>query len=94
MEYTNQLKDQEERAAKLEKATRPVAIEQIKMSSAMRVPTLERRLPLVERGNVLYRKPKIDLKAAAAALGNPNMSYKEIGSRTFDYYFVREVGEE
>jgi len=94
LEYTNQLKDQEERAARLEESTRPVPIGKIEMRSSMKVPQLERNAPRVERGNVLYRKPKTRLQAAAAALGNRNMSYKEIGSRTFEYYFEREVCED
>ena len=91
IEYTNARKDQEERVAELELSTRPVSIEQVGMSQVLKVPKLEPRK--VEMGNVLYRKRKARLKEAATALGNKNMSYKEVGSRTFEYYFTREVDE-
>ena len=94
LEYTNQLKDQEERAARLEKSTRSVPLEKIGMRETMKVPQLDPMPQKAAKGNVLYRKRKSRLKAAAAALGNPNMSYRQVGIRTFEYFFKREVHED
>ena len=92
LKYTNVRKDQEKRVEELEESTKPVPIEDVQPNEEMRVPQLE---PLTaEKGNVLYRKSKARLRAAAVALGNRNMSYKEVGSRTFEYHYKREVGED
>ena len=92
LKYTNVRKDQEDRVAELEASTTPIPIESVPQSDKMRVPELEP--PKVEKGNVLYRKRRTRLRKAAAALGNPNMSYKKIGSSTFEYYYEQEVGED
>ena len=92
LEYTNARKDHEKRVAELESTTQAVPIEQIEISEAMRVPKLDP--PKIQHGNVLYRKPKTRLRAAGAALGNRNMSYREVGSQTFEYYYEREVIED
>ena len=88
LEYTNARKDQEERLAQVERSTQPVLIEQIDLRSEMVLPKVDP--PRVRMGNVLYRKPKSELKKAAIALGNRNMTYKDIGSRTFEYYLRHE----
>ena len=90
IEYTNARKDQEERMAQVERSTRPVLIDDIKIRPRMKVPRVDPQ-PRITMGNVLYRKPRKELREAAAALGNINMSYKEIGTRTFEYFRKHEV---
>ena len=92
LEYTNARKDQEERLAHVERTTEPVLIDDLELRSEMIVPKLDP--PRVQMGNVQYRKPRERLKMAAVALGNRNMTYKDIGSRTFEYHFKREVEED
>lgn len=89
LEYTNARKDQEERLAQVEKSAKPVLIEQIELRNEMVVPKVDP--PRVKMGNVLYRKPRAELRKAAIALGNRNMTYKAIGKRTFEYYLRHEV---
>lgn len=89
LEYTNARKDQEERLAQAEQSTQPVLIEQVARRSEMVVPKVDP--PRVRMGNVLYRKPKSELTRAAVALGNRNMTYKDIGIRTFEYYLRHET---
>ena len=89
LEYTNARKDQEERLAQAEQSTQPVLIEQVELRNEMIVPKVDP--PRVKMGNVQYRKPRSELRKAAVALGNRNMTYKDIGIRTFEYYTRHEV---
>lgn len=92
LEYTNVRKDQEARVAELERATRAVRIDEVDENEEMKVPEMD-PVPRVQWGNVLYRKKKVRLQNAAKALGNRSLTYKEIGSRTFEYFYEREVDE-
>lgn len=92
LEYTNIRKVHEERVAELEQSTQLVLIEDVKVSNTMKIPKLESTT--VPMGNVLYRKSKAKLRATGNALGNRNMTYKDVGSRTFEYFYDREVTED
>ena len=90
IEYTNARKDQEERMAQVERSTQPMLIEEIEIRSRMKVPRVDPQ-PKITMGNVLYRKPRGELREAASALGDSNMSYKEVGIRTFEYFCEHEI---
>ncbi len=83
-------KDQEKRLAQVEQSARLVPIEEVETRKTMRVPKVERQ-SRTRMGNILYRKPKDQIREAAAAMGNRNMSYKDVGLGTFEYYWKHEV---
>lgn len=91
IEYTNARKADPDSAKRLEQETQARPIAEVQERREMRLPVIAR--PRIKMRNVLYRKPEDELLRAAEALGDAEMSFKEIGLRTFDYYYDREVGE-
>ena len=43
---------------------------------------------------VSYRRPLTEVKTVAKAMGNLNMSNRDVGMRTFDYYVKNEIVDE
>lgn len=91
IEYTNARKASLDSAKRLEADTEPKRVAEVQTRAHMKLPEIARSR-IVHR-NVAYRKPEAELLAAAAALGDRNMPFKEIGIRTFDYFYEREVEE-
>lgn len=91
IEYTNARKANPEEAKRRERSTTPRAIADVEVRSAMKLPSIARSR--IKMGNVLYRKPVDELRLAGEALGEESMSYKDIGIKTFEYFFDREVGD-
>ena len=92
IEYTNRRKGREQEAKKLEKEMRQLPLETLDDVEPPPRPTVP---PLVtERvrmANILYRRPVEQVKQVGEALGNRNMTYKDVGEATFDYYLEQEV---
>lgn len=92
LDYTNARKASLEEAREKEESTSYVSVRSAGPSHQMRMPKYT-PVPKVKTANILYQKPVEDVKRVATALGNPLMSYKDIGLKTFEYYYENEVGE-
>jgi len=86
--YTRRRKRAPDKARAAERAAEPKALTEVDDSDGMRFPDLPET---PEIGHIQYTKPKDDILRVAAALGDPEMTFVEVGERTFDYYFEREV---
>lgn len=96
LDYTNT------RKANLEKAKAAEANSTIKpitefravpaTPTSMKLPLFE-PTPKIRMGTVSYQQPVTMLNKVALSLGNSQMSFKQIGQKTFEYYVENEVGE-
>lgn len=92
IEYTNQRKADLEEARAKEKAARPVSFFEVEASPSFKVPQTPQR-PKVKYANIQYRRLLSEVREAASALGNKNMSYRTVGEKTFEYFIENEVEE-
>lgn len=91
IEYTRERKADPDAARRVEAVATSVPVTSIPMRATMKLPKLTAGREKMR--NVLYRRAERELLAAAEALGNSAMSYRDIGTRTFEYYYEREVEE-
>lgn len=84
--YTNQRKQMPEGAREREAKAQPVELERVSARPAVVLPRLTPKVT-EKVGNVNYSMPVIKLKKLAASLGNLNMSYRDVGIRSFDYTY-------
>lgn len=89
--YTNARKTRREAARERERAATPVPITKVKRRDELGVPSDIGEAS--REANILYTKPVADVRALAKAFGRSTMSYKEVGSRSFDYSYARLVSE-
>jgi Histidine kinase-, DNA gyrase B-, and HSP90-like ATPase len=92
IDYSNQRKEDVSLAKKIEKAGTLQQVSNLAKQNSMRFPQIAAQK--VKKANILYSVDLDRAKKAARALGNTNMPYKQIGIRTFEYFFDAEVGEE
>ena len=91
--YTNLRKQALEEAKRKEAVARAVPIRDVEVKPALVLPTLT--LQKVERpANVNYSVPVKKMKRLAKALGNVNLTYREVGIRSFDYTYDDLAEEE
>jgi hypothetical protein len=90
LNYTHKRKTDESGAKVIERKTVRVPISDIQVRDRMVVPKIaaKNRLTTV---TITYPKPKEEVLKVAKALGNSNMSNKQVGIETFDYYRDNEV---
>lgn len=88
--YTNARKLSLEDAKLLEAAALARPIENLSQHQQFRVPVFAKR----QVANISYSVPLSHYEEVAKALGNPYLSRKEVGLRTFAYYREREVAPE
>lgn len=91
IEYTRERKADPDAARRVEAVAKSVPVASIPMRATMKLPKLTAAREKMR--NVLYRRPERELLAAAEALGNPSMTYRDIGNKTFEYFYEREVEE-
>jgi hypothetical protein len=89
--YTNFRKQSLDEAKVAEAATRPMTIFSIPRREAVSLPRLTPK-PKERVANINYSMPLARVRKLAAAFGNINMQYREIGIRTFDYAYDENVG--
>jgi len=93
IDYTNRRKT-DQSVKQLETAATPREISTINPNPAVRLPSIAPG-PLGERvANVLYTVPYKRLRRLAAAFGQRNMSYKDVGQKAFDYAYEMLVDED
>lgn len=94
IDYTNQRKQSLEEARKVELAASPISIYSIKQHTAVRLPQFTPKPPTERVANINYSVPLARLKKLAKELGSINLTYREVGVRTFEYTFEDLVGDE
>ena len=88
-DYTNARRAESKRLKKLERAAPALPVTRVTTSTPMRLPTTTTKdLVLIE-----YVREAADVAAAAEALGLVGSSSSEVGIRTFEYFFSREVAQ-
>ncbi len=86
-DYTNARRAEAKRLKRIEKAAAAKPVERIMISSPMRLPqTTVKDIVVIE-----YFREAADVQAAAEALGMIGSSPSEVGIKTFEYFFTREV---
>lgn len=89
--YTNQRKQALDEAKAKERQAVPVPIASVARQTAVTLPTLT--IKATERtANVNYAVPVSKLKKLARELGSINMTYREVGTKSFDYAYDDLVG--
>lgn len=94
LSYTNSRKSSLEEARSIEDKAQYVSVKAAKtvVEKVMKMPTYSPK-PKVKMANIAYPKPLSEVQEVAAALGNRSLSYKDIGIKTFEYFYENEVGE-
>lgn len=96
LDYTNTRKANLDKAKSAESnaAIKPIAQIEIRSiaPAPMKLPVFE-AAPKIRMGTISYQQPLTVLNKVAQALGNSQMSYKQIGQKTFEYYLENEVSE-
>lgn len=92
VEYTNARKGDLETARSLEEKTVAEPVQTLAERPVMVVPKIV-KAPRVQMATIQYRRPREEVRRVAAALGNRNMNYKDVGERTYEYFLEREVEE-
>ena len=88
--YTQQRKKNLQSARKLEIRAKPKELGELGKRDRMAVPE---RIQKSQEVNIQYPKPKEQVVRAAKALGLTKTYARQVGIRTFDYFYEREVEE-
>ncbi len=91
--YTNVRKQALEEAKQKEIAAKPVSIYKVEKLEAVRLPALTAKTAPTP-ANVHYAVPVGKVKKLAKAFGSINLSYRDVGIRSFDYSYNDLVGDE
>ncbi|WP_135503100.1 ATP-binding protein [Roseovarius aestuariivivens] len=91
--YTNTRKQIREEAAEREDAAKSVPIFEVTIRQDVELPKIAPKTK-IPQANILYTVPRARAKSLASAFGNINMSYKDVGLRSFEYAFEDLVGDD
>jgi len=93
IDYTNARKQALEEAKQKERSAQSVSIYSVARETSVRLPALIARLadPVA---NVQYSVPLAKMRKLAKKFGSANLSYREVGLKSFDYAYREKVGEE
>jgi hypothetical protein len=91
--YTNARKQALEEAKRREAEATSVSIYAVNKQTPVKLPVLTPR-QTVRVANIAYAVPLTRLRKLAQALGSINMSYREVGLKSFDYTYHEHVGGE
>lgn len=92
--YTNQRKSERERAKASEQQSKPTPLANVRPREKVQLPNLSQGKPRVRPANINYSVPLKRLKALADAMGSINLTYREVGIKSFDFAYENLVGEE
>lgn len=84
--YTNHRKQALDEAKQKEKQAVAVALSAVVRSDAVTLPSLTKK-PTEKAANISYSVPLVRLRKLAKALGNINMTYRDVGQKSFDYAY-------
>jgi hypothetical protein len=90
--YTNARKQTLEEAKQFESQARPLAISSVAKHEAVSLPRLTAK-PAERMANIAYSVTRERVRALASAFGNINMSYRDVGLKSFEYAYADNVEE-
>jgi hypothetical protein len=93
IEYTNRRKHVLESAKSIEQIAKPISIYSLPQRTVVVLPKFE-TTPIQKRGNISYSMPVEKLDELRDALGNVNMTNREVGIRSFEFTYKNMVGDE
>ena len=94
IDYTNARKQSEREEVFLrEKATKAIPISKVVPRADIKLPQKLNNVR-IPKANVLYSVPRSKLRELAKAFGYINMSYKDVGRKSFEYAYEDLVGDE
>lgn len=85
--YTNERRAEAKRLKRIEKSAASVPVARVVQNSPAKLPAVVRKDVVM----IAYVRNTADVQAAAEALGLVGYSPSEVGIKTFEYYFEREV---
>ncbi|RDD60208.1 ATP-binding protein [Ferruginivarius sediminum] len=88
IEYTNQRKSDIDEAKRREASAKAISLFSVNRDSEFKLPKSPGRPKLA---TISYKRERDEVRNVAKALGNENMSYKNVGSKTFDYFVENEL---
>jgi len=91
LQYTQQRKESLDAAKAAEANARPTAIADLTFRPAMALPKLN--VPRVRLATIQYKRPLAEVAKVAESLGDRNLSFKDVGIRTFEFY-LKEFAED
>lgn len=91
IDYTNERKTRKQSAREHERDVKPVPITTVKDRKVLKVPKGIAQGPV--EANILFRRPRDQVRALGKAFGRSTMAYTEVGWRAFDYAYERLVTE-
>lgn len=92
IDYTNRRKADIERAKEIERRTTAKLLSELPTRMEISMPQITPR-PRVRMATIQYQKPEAQVKRAAEVLGDRFMYNKEVGIKTFEYFWENEVEE-
>lgn len=90
--YTNSRKQHLDKAKEIESKAKSAPLAGIESKKELELPKFQGS-SRVKLANIAYAVPVERVRALAEALGDKNMSYREVGSSSFEYAYNRKVGE-
>jgi len=94
IDYTNQRKQALVEARNIELAAAPISIYDVKQHNIFELPIFTIKAPVERMANINYSVPIVRLRRLAKELGNINLTYREVGVRSFEYIYDDLVGDE
>jgi hypothetical protein len=91
--YTNRRKADLNAAKEAEKGSSQVDVRSFHKSQPLKLPTLSESSVEEQLANIMYRRPMREISEIRDHLGNQAMTYRDIGTFTFEYYRKMELGK-
>jgi hypothetical protein len=92
IDYTNERKHDLSAARSNEEKAKPVPLAKVEGSVSLTLPKVTKR-DVPKEANILYKMPEIRVRNLASAFGDINLSYREVGIKSFEYAFDDLVEE-
>jgi hypothetical protein len=95
IDYTNARKAERENAERLEREqAKTVELPNVPQSDKLRLPSLTSRTKTEPVANVNYSVPARRMRKLAAVFGSINLTYRDVGLKSFDYAYEELVDED
>jgi hypothetical protein len=92
IDYTNARKNEREQAEHLESQSKPVDIAEVQQRARLQLPSFQPKGDPI--ANVNYSVLQKRMRKLAAAFGNINMTYRDVGLESFEYAYGELVDED
>lgn len=89
VDYTNKRRSEAKRLSKIEKKSIALPVTHVTATVKAKLPEIEKQ----DFVNIEYTREADDVRAVADALGMVSVSASEVGIKTFEYFYKREVAQ-